>query len=389
MLSKLAKKIVKIILLVTVLLKLMPQIQAGKSHSFKNMQQLFDEIGYSTRDISEFAKSTFERDSLKPKYSFEQKCGSYLNLSLPCKDIEFKNDNEKIGKYLKAITDEELHVRIEKDPVAEGKVLFNDFLNTVMYKALQKRLKKFVHTMMSCSFFTSEEYRKLVNSKIFYPNDYDSGIYKWDSVYEDGKLNALSGKFYKAIGLKGTKSFPLDEFFLMTIAFDYRCSLRKIEKRPVTYKGATIKNLGPENDFYIDPKHVMTASITFLHKKDFDKYCAASYSCYVCGGDKMISEVKKEKISWLGEFWRDSGDSSSGIDLELMKQPPIICGEFKIISGSPDSLGQNLFDQCSDFIIDTEPEILRELTQKLSDAEFLNGCPKVQASCLRTKTATL
>ena len=138
------------------------QINAKKNQRIKSISQIFDGIGQSNNDIFAFAKSTMEEDSLYDQdssYELEEKAQISLGLQFISK--RSKSEDENVGSYLNATTDEILREGIAKDHITEGNELLNDCFNTAGYKSLQKELEKFVFAMTHCSFLSSEESKKL------------------------------------------------------------------------------------------------------------------------------------------------------------------------------------------------------------------------------------
>lgn len=295
-------------------------IHAKEDQQIKDIYQISNGIGQTDEKISAFAKA-----SLEENYS-ECKMLSDLFLMFPYESIESDSDVEMFGKYLYEATDEILRARIQEDCSGEGKILLDDFFKTVMYKKLKEKLEQFVSVILSCSFLSPDESIILRASKIFYPDDYKHSDYTWEPLIKNDKINALEGRMNKIIGLKNKK----DESYIfgMIIDVNYTCFLRTIEKRSAMFKGSKIKNMGPNVDVYIEPRHTMNVSIRFLRKKYFERSPSVTYRCYVSGYEKISSEVKKN--AWYASLLLEGIDLESSIDLNLMSNKPVICSEYEI-----------------------------------------------------------
>jgi len=212
-----------------------------------------------------------------------------------------------------------------------------------MYKVLKEELGQFVSVITSCSFLTSEESKKIRNSKIFYPDDYEPNTYSWEVSYKDNKIDTLSGSFCKSIGLKGNKEHSEDDFFVMIIDFKYTYLLGEFKKMEENID----KNIKP-GGYHTGSRHYMDATIAFLRKKDFNDCCNVTYTFCVSGSEEATFSEKKDTV--INKEFLDS----RMIDIEAAETPPSICGSFRVINNSADSFQQKLFPLCTNFIIKTE-----------------------------------
>lgn len=348
------------------------QVNAENIKSIKSMHQIFDGIGHLNSDIFAFAKSTMEEDFLYNQNNSEpQKCAQLL-FDLKSTYENSKNDDDNIGIYLNSTTDEELRERIAKDHATEGKKLLNDCFNTVMYTALQKELKFFISTMSSCSLLSREESNKLTKLKIFYPNNYNSSLYKWEPIFKDNKLCTLEGRLHQVIGLKGNKNNTDESCFLMAIDTTYVCYLGKTEERTLNLKAPSFdltKNnaANPKLKVWIDPQHFMNITITFLRQKNLNEFCTVSFSCYAFGNERLSIDlliendnygVEKRKCDFEeshispapGESYIFPGCVETD---EVEEETQIIYESCMINTGVNFEFYHELVSQCSDFIIET------------------------------------
>lgn len=312
-------------------------LQAGETQRITNMHQIFNTIGKTADDILLFAKKTLE------ELPHEQQEISELFLGLPGEVIKADNKIETIGRYLNATSDKVLRIRIGKDPETEGKVLLNDFLKTVVYKALRKKIEMFVTAMTSCAFLTSKESNLLRELKLFYPEHYGYTAYTWEPSFKNGTLDTLVGRFHKSFGLKnnlhGDNLIFMGDDFIAIVDITYICCLRHVEERIGHFKGSNIENVGPRFKPYIEPRHEMTISITFLCKGRFEG-SAVSYRCYALGGERIFAAADDVK-EWFGKDWKSStcscGDNhwapiEFDLDLQASVHSPSLDEDFLITS---------------------------------------------------------
>lgn len=336
------------------------QVNAKKNKRIKSVSQIFDGVGQSNNDIFAFAKATMEEDSLSKQdypYGLRKKAQLFLDLQFASKSSN--SEDENVGTCLNTTTNELLRERITKDHITEGNKLLNDCFNTAGYKSLQKELEKFVYAMIHCSFLSSEESKKLRDLKIFYPTDYKSSSYAWNTVFKDNKLCALEGSLHKIIGLKGSQNNTNDNCFVVAIDFVYTCLLGGVEERDIKIKCINLDNYDCCSKIKIctEAVHSIDISVTFLRQKNLNDYGIVSFFCNTRGEERESLDKSETKSYCAEEKNGNLGESSlsrANVSVDEAELPLIILGDCMISSGINISLYRDLITGCSDFIIETK-----------------------------------